>query len=422
MNRVLVVPSGTEVAQEIVRSLSVVKGVELYGANGIDCFTEIPRDRQIIGIPFIDEPGFINEISNIIKDKKITHIFPAHDSASLKLSEFAESLGVKVITSSYETNKVCRSKSLTYKALEKVVKVPKTYNSKFEVDTFPVFVKPNIGQGSVGTKLITEAEQLNAVTEDDILCEYLPGEEYTVDCISDANNQLQYARARKRNAMRNGIATETELVTENHLFYAFAEKINATLKLQGAWFFQVKEDIDGELCLLEVATRIAGSMITSRMNGVNFAEMSLFISNGVPVKALDNNLEIKLYRNLAYQFDINLNFDVLYTDFDDCLIFGDKVNDKLVQFIYQCINKNVEVILISRHAHDLQQTLKNMKLSQLFDKVIHITDGTPKSQFITEPNAIFIDDSFRERLDVLQECNIPCFSVDMVQGLTCLKS
>tara|TARA_Y100000310_G_scaffold205534_1_gene205896 strand:- start:6185 stop:7453 length:1269 start_codon:yes stop_codon:yes gene_type:complete len=422
MNRVLVVPSGTEVAQEIVRSLSVVKGVELYGANGIDCFTEIPRARHIVGIPFIDEPDFIDVITSLIKENGITHIFPAHDSASLKLSEFADSLGAQVISSSYETNKVCRSKSLTYKALEKVVKVPKTYLSKNEVESFPVFVKPNIGQGSVGTKLISKASELLDVTEDDILCEYLPGEEFTVDCISDADNQLQYAQARKRNAMRNGIATETELVNDNSLFYSFAEKINKSLKLQGAWFFQVKKDSLGELCLLEVATRIAGSMITSRMNGINFAEMSLFISNGIPVKALKNNLEIKLFRNLAYQFDINLNFNVLYTDFDDCLIFGDKVNDKLVQFIFQCINKNIKVVLITRHADDIHQTLKNMRLSQLFDQVIHITDGAPKSQFITEKNAIFIDDSFAERLDVMGVCNIPCFSVDMVQGLTCLKN
>ena len=144
--------------------------------------------------------------------------------------------------------------------------------------------------------------------------------------------------------------------------------------------------------------------------------------NSIPVKALKNNLEIKLFRNLAYQFDINLNFNVLYTDFDDCLIFGDKVNDKLVQFIFQCINKNIKVVLITRHADDIHQTLKNMRLSQLFDQVIHITDGAPKSQFITEKNAIFIDDSFAERLDVMGVCNIPCFSVDMVQGLTCLKN
>lgn len=422
MNKVLVVPSGTEVAQEIVRSLSVVKNVELFGANGIECFSEIPKVNNTIGIPFVEEGNFIDELQKVINDKGITHIFPAHDSASLKLTQFSDKLGVKVISSSYDTNKICRSKSLTYEALKHSVRVPTVFTLPSEICSYPVFVKPNIGQGSVGVKVIHNEQQLDDVTSDDIICEYLPGAEYTVDCVSDANNKLLYARARQRNAMRNGIATETELVSNNTKFYNFAKKINSTIKLQGAWFFQVKEDINGQLCLLEVATRIAGSMITSRINGINFAELSLLIADNIAVQALPNDLDIKLYRNLSFQFESNLDFNTVYVDFDDCLIFKDKVNDKLVQFIYQCHNKNIKVILITRHAKNIFNTLKTMRLTQLFDEVIHITDGTPKSKYITEPNSIFIDDSFKEREDVKRQWNIPCFSVDMVQGLVCLKS
>ena len=39
-----------------------------------------------------------------------------------------------------------------------------------------------------------------------------------------------------------------------------------------------------------------------------------------------------------------------------------------------------------------------------------------------DSDAIFIDDSFKERKDVSSKLGIPCFSVDMIRGLCCLQS
>ena len=418
MIKVLVVPSGTEIAQEVVRSLNYLKGVEVFGANSVKCFSEIDRDKNFIGIPYVNETGFIDNVKEIVQDHGITHIFPAHDSASLLLSQHRNDLVAKVISSSFETNQICRSKKQTYQMLADTVKVPRVFTlDDSDSFSFPMFAKPDIGQGSVGTKKINSPCDLINVTDADVLCEYLPGDEYTVDCVTDSEGKLIYAHARKRLTMRNGIATETELVSENKNFYEFAEKVNSKLVLEGAWFIQVKEDVNGELCLLEAATRVAGSMFTNRLNGVNFAELSLLITDKTPVKALPNNLDIKLYRSLSYQFETNLDFEVVYTDFDDCLIFDDKVNHELVAFLYKVINHGVKVVLITRHAGDLNKTLSDLRLTELFDQVIHITDKKSKSDFITEKKSIFIDDAFSERLDVRITHSIPCFSVDMVPGL-----
>ena len=42
-----------------------------------------------------------------------------------------------------------------------------------------------------------------------IVCEYLPGEEYTVDCFSDREHGLLFAGARVRRRTRNGISVNT---------------------------------------------------------------------------------------------------------------------------------------------------------------------------------------------------------------------
>ncbi|OED89077.1 ATP-grasp domain-containing protein [Vibrio breoganii] len=422
MYKILVVPSGSEIAHEIVRSLQNVKNVELYGANSIQAYSELSGENNVIGIPYIDNENFISEISNIVEHHSITHIFPAHDSASLKLTKYEEQLNAKVISSSYETNTICRSKKLTYQKLAEVVRTPKLYERTDPTIKLPLFCKPDIGQGSVGAFRVNTVESLAGVQDGDVLCEHLPGAEYTVDCISDAEGQLLHSSARVRNAMRNGIAVETELARQQKKFRTFALRINEELVLKGAWFFQVKEDINGELCLLEVATRIAGSMITSRFNGVNYAELSLLINEGVPVKVIDNGLDVMLFRNLSYQFKTDLTYDTIYSDFDDCLIFDDKVNADLVNLFFSAMNDGKRIVLITRHAGNLKSKLESLRLQNLFDEIIHITNGEPKSKFIKSENSIFIDDAFSERFDVHSNCNIPCFSTDMIKGLTCLQN
>jgi len=64
------------------------------------------------------------------------------------------------------------------------------------------------------------------------------------------------------------------------------------------WFFQVKENKEGELALLEVAPRVAGTMSMSRMLGVNLPLLSLFSFMGYEVNILKNNFGIEVDRSL----------------------------------------------------------------------------------------------------------------------------
>lgn len=422
MRRVLVVPCGTEIGYELVRSLDNTKENLVYGANSGECYSDLPEERLSFDISFVNNSNFIHQVEALVKKWSITHVIPAHDSAALELTQFSDAISAKIVSSSYDTNSICRSKSLTYALLCQSVLVPKIYRS-FENLCYPLFIKPDIGQGSIGTRIVKNENEL-FISEGELLCEYLPGDEYTVDCVTDANGTLIYAKARRRSQTRNGISVQSEIVTEQEPFLNFAGKINSTIKLRGAWFFQVKKNIDGELCLLEVATRIAGSMITSRFNGINFAELSLLVSDNVSISVIDNNLNVKLFRNLSYQFKTNLNYDVIYTDYDDCLLLKDKyINIDLIKLLYDAINNNKKVVLITRHAGDLNESLAKHRLSTIFDDVIHIKDNSiKKSDFINEPNSIFIDDSFSERRDVAMRHGIPCYSVDMIKGLTCIKS
>ena len=59
----------------------------------------------------------------------------------------------------------------------------------------------------------------------------------------------------------------------------------------------------------------------------------------------------------------------------------------------------------------------NTHVAGVFHEIIHLGERDHKSDFITQRNAILIDDSFAERKQVKQSCGIHVFSSDMVADL-----
>jgi hypothetical protein len=113
-----------------------------------------------------------------------------------------------------------------------------------------------------------------------------------------------------------------------------------------------------------------------------------------------------------------IDFSTLYVDFDDTLVQAGKIDLEVIRLIYQCINRGIPVKLLTRHAHDIAQSLAKHRLTGLFDAVIHLRKGEPKSAEITEPGAILIDDSHAERMEVATARGIRTFDCSMIDILT----
>ena len=188
--------------------------------------------------------------------------------------------------------------------------------------------------------------------------------------------------------------------------------------MRGAWFAQFKRADNGELFLLEIAARFAGSSSLFRGCGINLAQLTLFDAFDKDVYIIRNKYNIEMDRALDNVFKIDLKYNEAFIDFDDCLVIDrNKVNTQLVSFIYQCRNNNVKVSLLSRHEGDIDKQLEKLRINTIFDRVIHLKNKEKKSSYVDNENAIFIDDSFAERKDVFDNCHIPVFGVDMVEML-----
>jgi len=416
---VLIFPASTEIGLEIFNSLRYCKEVNIFGAGD-----DSSRHGRMIYpeyylLPNINEEGWLAELVLLCERLAIDYIFPAYDDVIVALMEHQQYIPAAVISSPKQTCRITRSKLETYRRLRKVMRVPRIYEDAESITDFPLLVKPDKGQGSFGVTRVDSREELITAIRtvpEPLVCEYLPGTEYTVDCFSDREYGVLFAKARVRCRTRNGISVNT--VTEDlEEVQEIAEKIGATLGLRGAWFFQLKRDQEDRLALLEVAPRIAGSMAAHRVMGVNFPLLSIFEHERLPLKVLLNQGTIELDRSLCNRYRHEIEFDTMYVDLDDTLIFKEEVNTDLIKLIFQCINRGKKVKLITRHRLDVECTLARFKLSGLFDQVIHLLPGMPKSAYIHEPSAILVDDSFSERLEVATVRKIPTFDCSMIETL-----
>ena len=418
--RILVFPCGTEIGLEIHRSLAWSTHVELFGASSVSSnHGKYVYKNYIDNVPFVDDLDFISKLNSIIESNRINFIFPAHDSVVLKLSEHQDNLQCKVIGSPLETCRICRSKRKTYQVFKSILTVPKVYNKNDADIQFPVFLKPDVGQGSKGTFIANSKVEIDFFLQKDptlILMEYIPGTEYTIDAFSDRHGELRFVGPRKRIRINNGISVNTIPVRDDK-FTQMAEKIHQTLKFRGAWFFQAKEKANGDLSLLEVAPRVAGSMGVHRNMGINLPLLSVFDSLDMDVEIYSNKHFIEMDRALTSRFKTDLDYKCVYIDLDDTIIIDNEVNVWVTAFLYQCHNRGVKVHLLSRHAGDIKKTLNKYRLNDIFDTVTNLDRSQEKADFIREPSSIFIDDSFDERQRVAKQLGIPTFDVNSVESL-----
>lgn len=419
MRNVLVFPCGSEIGLEVNRALTNSRHFTLFGASSVNDHGKYVYKNYVAGLPFVDTPNFIDEINKTIELRAIDFIIPAHDSAVLKMAENQDIIKATVITSCAETCRICRSKRKTYELFKKLIPTPIVYSITDKM-SFPVFLKPDVGQGSKGIYMVNTKEEVDFYLQKDstlLAIEYLPGKEYTVDCFTDKNRRLLFAEGRERVRIYNGISVNSKPIN-NTRFQQIAEIMNRTLSFQGAWFYQVKQRACGELVLMEIAPRIAGTMALFRACGVNFVQLSLFDRMGIEVSILCNKCDIEIDRALFARFSIRHEYNCVYIDFDDTIIINDSVHTNIMKFLYQSRNMCKRIVLLSKHKQDIKESLKRFAISDLlFDEIIVLGENEEKTDYITRMDSIFIDDSFAERKKVFNKLHVPVFALDSVESL-----
>lgn len=426
---VLVFPSATYPAMQIIDCLKNNPRFHVVAGASYSNHSEFVCDDSITEIPYINATNFWRSFTDLIANRDIKFIIPTDETAAMLLKEKEYELNAVVVCSPYETTKLCRYKKLTYNALYGENYVPATYdvNNLERIVEYPVFVKPDSSQGSKGALLIYDRNQLDNIEnlKDYVICEYLPGTEYTVDCFTNKNGQLLFCNPRIRTRLMNGITARGNDIELSSEFKNIIDSLNSKICFRGYWYVQLKRDKNGQLKLLEICTRFAGSFAISKGKGVNLPLLALCDFSGLDTEVIKNDYSVECDKTYIDRYKLNISYNHVYVDYDDTVTIkeGKAVNPYVIAYLYECKYKGIKLSLITRHkdtfGENLADSFQRLSISDsLFDEIIELKWDERKRDVINDfEGCIFIDNSFKERKEIHDAFGIPVFDISNMDCL-----
>ena len=406
MITVLCFPSANEPGLEIAQSLAKSNKINLVGASSYETRYDPSRlylDRHL-HIPALGDPAFEARFRSTVDREGIDLVFTTVDAL---VAEFAtwDITGTRFVVPRADVAAIVLSKRRTYAALRDAVPVPEGLD---EVAPGVVaWAKPDIGAGSRFSFPIRDEDQLRIARRLDLMVlEYLPGPEYTVDCVGDLDGKLLACNVRRRAVVGRGIALASEGIDAPDIV-RYVKRIADLLPIAGPWFAQFKENANHQPVLLEVNARVAGSMSLTRLSGLNIPLLCAFMFAGDQVQAPRIQRGILVSRFLRTWGEVD-DFDAVVWDLDDTLVRKDgKIDPDVVARVYDLHNQGRDQYLVTKHV-DARVALRDLQIPDLFVEVLEVENKVASvaellaARSIEPSRCIVINDSMSERFGLEQ--------------------
>jgi carbamoyl-phosphate synthase large subunit len=316
MTRVLVTGAGGPAGVAVIRSLLARGDVAVHAADmdrwASGIYLVEPDRRRLVPPGLADE--FVDDVVATCERDRIEVLFPTVDVELPRLAEARERLaavGTVLASPSLATLETALDKLTLARACAGHLRVPRTellgaagYDEGW---TYPVIVKPRRGAGSRGVRLVTDHAELVAVsaTEDLLVQELLPGDEYSVDVLADLDGHVVAAVPRARLRVDSGVSVAGVTIHDEDLV-ATASAVARVIGLTTVANVQLKRDADGVPALLEVNPRFPGAMPLTIASGVDMPSLTLDAVLGRPVP---DHVEFREVANVRFLEDRFLPLD-----------------------------------------------------------------------------------------------------------------
>jgi carbamoyl-phosphate synthase large subunit len=280
--------------------------VEMYAAD-MDPVASglylVPQERRVI-VPRGDAPDFVENVREICRRLNITVLVPTVDSELLPLAAVRHLLaaeGTTLLAAPDSTLATCLDKAELARACARSCDVPTTtVLTDGTPVSFPSIVKPRTGSGSRGIQLVQDPADLTGLPRDgsQLVQEYLPGEELSVDVFVRADGVVVAAVPRSRDRVDSGVAVAGRTVADQPCIEQ-AVAVCRAIGLRGVANVQLRRRGDGTPALLEVNPRLPGSLVLSAAAGANLAALALSEALGESVPAFIPFREVAMVRYLS---------------------------------------------------------------------------------------------------------------------------
>jgi carbamoyl-phosphate synthase large subunit len=309
MTRVLVTGVGGPAGVAVLRSLLARPDVEVF-AGDMDGWASglylVPAERRRILQPGLS-PDFVDGIRQLCMDDRIEVVISTVDVELPPLAARRDDLGGAVLAAPSEaTLAVTLDKWELAQRCAPLLRTPVTRLLNADGIAlrwiYPVIVKPRRGAGSRGVRLVPDRAALTAMEPDEalIIQEHLPGDEFSVDVLADADGNVVAAVPRTRTRVDSGVSIAGQTVHDRALEETAAAVARA-IGLRGVANVQLRLDSDGIPALLEVNPRFPGALPLTIAAGVDMPSLVLDLALG---KAVPKKLDFADLANVRYLEDV----------------------------------------------------------------------------------------------------------------------
>ena len=237
-------------------------------------------------VPQIQDPNYINRLKEICQKHNIKLLIPLIDSELYKLSLHSRSfteLGVKVLVSSSETNKICLDKRKTASFFQKIgIKTPKIFCPETILTNlqaqYPLLIKPANGSSSVGVTVVNNIKELEFFKDyitQAIIQELIVGKEYTLDILVDFAGQVKCVVPRLRLETRAGEISKGITVKNGDIMAAGKKVAEALPGASGCITVQCFQLPNNEISFIEINPRFGGGIPLSIRAGADYPQWIL---------------------------------------------------------------------------------------------------------------------------------------------------
>lgn len=306
--RVLVTGAGGPAGVAVIRSLLNRSDVEVY-AGDMDGWASglylVPAERRRILSPGKSE-GFVDELIALCAADQIDVLFSTVDVELPPLARRRDELPAVLAAPSLDTLETCLDKFALAVRCAPLLRTPTTHlvgpAAAAEDWDFPIIVKPRSGAGSRGVRLVHSRADLDALGHDETLIaqELLPGDEYSVDVIANADGHVVAAVPRTRTRVDSGVSIAGLTVRDAEL-EATASAVAQAIALTGVANVQLRRDRNGVPALLEVNPRFPGAMPLTIAAGVDMPSLALDLALGLD---LPDKAEFREIANVRFLEDV----------------------------------------------------------------------------------------------------------------------
>ena len=310
--RVLVTGAGGPAAVSVMKSLRGDPSVELIAAD-MDPWAGglylVPEDARTL-VPAGLDPGFAVALLARCVAMGVTIVVPTVDSELRPLDVARAAFthaGIELLLAPGPALDVTLDKLALARRCEGQVRVPRTECFDDSVDpaswTYPLIVKPRTGSGSRDISVVRSSQALAAMdaSTDFIVQEYLPGDEYSIDVLADANGHVVASVPRERTRVDSGVSVAGRTIHDAELEQFGTAVVTAT-GLTYISNVQCRRDRSGRPALLEVNPRVPGALPLTVASGVDMPRMALDSLRGRPLPGHAGFRELAMVRYLEERF------------------------------------------------------------------------------------------------------------------------